>query len=57
MYDSTIKEGVNHNYYKDSIKLENKPTVYDSEGRSKYSVLLPVGYYESFVAAENAPDS
>lgn len=57
MYDSTIKEGVSHNYYKDKIKLENKPTVYDSEGKSKYSVLLPVGYYESFVAAENAPDS
>lgn len=29
-YDSTIKEGVGHNYYKDKIKLENKPTIYDS---------------------------
>ena len=43
--DSNIREGVSHNYYKDKIKLENKPTVYDSEGKSKYSVLLPVGYY------------
>jgi hypothetical protein len=56
LYDSSIREGVSHNYYKDKIRLENKPTVYDSEGKSKYSVLLPVGYYESFVAAENAPD-
>ena len=38
-----------HSYYRDKIKLENKPTRFDSEGRSKYSVLLPVGYYESYV--------
>ena len=55
-YSSNIREGVSHNYYNDKIKLENKPTIYDSEGKSKYSVLLPVGYYESFVAAENVPD-
>ncbi len=45
MLESSIREGVSHHYYKDKIKLENKPTIYDSEGKSKYSVLLPVGYY------------
>lgn len=52
----TIRQGVNEHYYQDKIKLENKPTVFDSDGRSKYSVLMPVGYYEDFVAAENVPD-
>ena len=51
-----IQEGVSDNYYQDKLKLENKPTIYDSDGRSKYSVLLPVGYYENFVAAENIPE-
>ncbi len=29
-YNQTIKEGVNSNYYKDKIQLENRPTIYDS---------------------------
>ena len=56
-FEKNIMEGVNSHYYEDKIKLENKPTIYDSQGRSKYSVLLPVGYYQDFVAAENVPEN
>lgn len=55
-YDSDIREGVSSNYYREKIKLENKPTRFDSEGRSKYSVMMPVGYYESYIVGENVPD-
>ena len=54
--ERSIREGVDSHYYEDKIKLENKPTIYDSQGKSKYSVLLPVGYYQDFVAAENVPE-
>lgn len=57
MIESSIREGVSNHYFNNKIKLENKPTIYDSEGKSKYSVLLPVGYYEDFVAAENIPEA
>ena len=30
--------------------MEQRPTVWDCEGKSKYSVLLPVGYYEGFMS-------
>ena len=56
MYDSSVADGVDNNYFKEKIKLENRPTRYDSEGKSKYSVLFPVGYYEGFMASHQDDD-
>lgn len=54
--DKTIREGVNHNYFKEKVDFEKKPAVFDCEGASKYSLMLPVNYYSNTILQEQDKD-